>query len=51
MDPQEADGARAFPTVPTVIFANGREVPNRSGLADRVRSGYALAITGYLDLK
>jgi len=49
MQSQEPAGARPFPTVPTVIFAHWREVLNHSGLADRVRSGYALAIGGYLD--
>src|SRR5262245_49680129 len=38
-----------FPTIPAVIFANWREVLNRTELPHKVRSGYALAIAGYLD--
>jgi hypothetical protein len=52
MSAQEPGDARSwpsFPTLPTIIFAHWREVLNASGLADRVRSGYGLAITGYLD--
>ena len=35
--------------VPSVIFANWREVLNLARLSEPTRSGYALAITGYLD--
>jgi len=35
MEPKPPTGARPFPTVPTVIFANWREVLNRFGLHRR----------------
>lgn len=35
--------------VPSVIFANWREVLNVARLSELTRSGYALALTGYLD--
>ncbi len=49
MNPPAPAGARPFPTVPTVIFAHWREVLNRCPLSDAARSGYSLAIGGYLD--
>src|SRR5215831_18851345 len=42
-------GQPASAAVPSVIFANWREVLNQARLADRTRAGYALAIGGYLD--
>ena len=35
--------------VPSVIFANWREVLNQARLPERTGAGYALAIGGYLD--
>lgn len=45
----EQGGQPAPVKVPSVIFANWREVLNQARLADRTRAGYALAIGGYLD--
>ena len=39
----------ASPEVPSVIFANWREVLNQARLSEPTRAGYALAIGGYLD--
>ncbi len=49
MERKQPAGALPFPTQPAVIFANWREVLNQASLPPRVRSGYALAIGGYLD--
>ena len=38
-----------FPRVPTVIFAHWREALNKLPLSGPVRSGYGVAIAGYLD--
>ncbi len=42
---QRPEGA----AVPSVIFANWREVLNQARLSDSARAGYGLAISGYLD--
>ncbi len=49
MEPEKPAGAVPFPTVPTVIFTHWREELNRAKLGGGARSGYALAITGYLE--
>ena len=49
MESHKSTGGQHFPTVPAVIFAHWREALNGSRLADHVRAGYSLAITGYLE--
>jgi hypothetical protein len=47
--PGAQNGALPWPAVPAVIFPHWREVLNQFPLPPAARSGYALAIAGYLD--
>lgn len=47
--PELQSGALRLPAVPMVVFPHWREMLNRSRLSVPARTGYALAICGYLD--
>jgi len=50
MNPKQSVAAGVpFPRFPAVIFANWREELNKASLAEKVRNGYTVAISGYLD--
>ena len=49
MELGKSAGGLPFPRVPTVIFANWREMLHQSKLCAAAQAGYSLAITGYMD--